>query len=199
MFGDAQEAPQSETTAFRPRSPYGVAKLYAYWMTVNFRNTKGLFACNGILFNHESPLRGLEFVTRKITHGLAAIALGDRECVELGNLDSSRDWGFAADYVEGMWRMLQCERPGDYVLATGRSHSVRAFCDTAASYFGLDLAWRAAAPRRGLLTGNPAVPLSGSTRTSTGPKSWFRLLGMLRKPGGNLAGSRRPVLRTSCK
>jgi GDPmannose 4,6-dehydratase len=141
MFGDALEAPQSETTPFRPRSPYGVAKLYAYWMTVNFRNTEGLFACNGILFNHESPLRGLEFVTRKITHGLATIALGGRECVELGNLDSSRDWGFAADYVEGMWRMLQGESPGDYVLATGRSHSVRAFCDAAASSFGLDLAW----------------------------------------------------------
>jgi GDPmannose 4,6-dehydratase len=142
MFGDASESPQSETTAFRPRNPYGVAKLYAYWMTVNSRNVDGMFACNGILFNHESPLRGLEFVTRKITHGLAAIALGNRDCIELGNLDASRDWGYAADYVEGMWRMLQTEKPADYVIATGRSHSVRDFCQVAAETIGLDLAWQ---------------------------------------------------------
>ena len=142
MFGDTNETPQSETAAFCPRSPYGVAKLYAHWMTVNFRNIDGLFACSGILFNHESPLRGLEFVTRKITHGLAAIALGNRDCIELGNLDASRDWGFAADYVEGMWRMLQGEKPGDYVLATGRSHSVRDFCQAAAKAVDLDLIWR---------------------------------------------------------
>jgi GDPmannose 4,6-dehydratase len=141
MFGDTDETPQSETTAFCPRSPYGVAKLYAHWMTVNFRNVDGLFACSGILFNHESPLRGLEFVTRKITHGLAAIALGNHDCIELGNLDASRDWGFAADYVEGMWRMLQSEKPGDFVLATGRSHSVRDFCQVAAKSVDLDLVW----------------------------------------------------------
>ncbi|MFO1109722.1 MAG: GDP-mannose 4,6-dehydratase [Bradyrhizobium sp.] len=144
MFGDASESPQSETTAFRPRNPYGVAKLYAYWMTVNFRNVDGMFACSGILFNHESPLRGLEFVTRKITHGLAAIALGQRDCIELGNLDASRDWGYAADYVDGMWRMLQSAKPSDYVLATGRSHSVRDFCQIAAEAVGLDLAWQGA-------------------------------------------------------
>jgi len=142
MFGDTDETPQSETTAFCPRSPYGVAKLYAHWMTVNFRNVDGLFACSGILFNHESPLRGLEFVTRKITHGLAAIALGNHDCIELGNLDASRDWGFAADYVEGMWRMLQGDKPGDYVLATGRSHSVRDFCQAAAEAVDFDLVWQ---------------------------------------------------------
>lgn len=144
MFGDTGDTPQSETTSFCPRSPYGVAKLYAHWMTINFRNIDGLFACSGISFNHESPLRGLEFVTRKITHGLAAIALGKRDHIELGDLDASRDWGFAADYVEGMWRMLQNEKPGDYVLATGQSRSVRAFCHAAAKAVGLDLAWQGA-------------------------------------------------------
>jgi GDPmannose 4,6-dehydratase len=144
MFGDTDESPQSETTSFCPRSPYGVAKLYAHWMTVNFRNIDGLFACSGILFNHESPLRGLEVVTRKITHGLAAIALGKQDYIELGNLDATRDWGFAADYVEGMWRMLQGEEPGDYVLATGQSRSVRAFCHAAAQAVGLDLVWQGA-------------------------------------------------------
>ena len=142
MFGDADETPQSETSAFHPRSPYGAAKLYAHWITVNFRKADGLFACSGILFNHESPLRGLEFVTRKITHGLAAIALGQRDYLELGNLDARRDWGFAADYVEGMWKMLQGKEPDDYVLATGRSHSVRDFCEAAAKAVGLDVVWR---------------------------------------------------------
>jgi GDPmannose 4,6-dehydratase len=144
MFGDSNETPQSETSAFCPRSPYGVAKLYAHWMTVNFRNTDGLFACSGILFNHESPLRGLEFVTRKITHGLAAIALGQQDCIELGNLDARRDWGAAADYVEGMWKMLQGKKPADYVLATGRSHSVRDFCEAAARAIDLELVWQGA-------------------------------------------------------
>jgi GDPmannose 4,6-dehydratase len=142
MFGDAAGAPQSETTPFRPRSPYGAAKLYAHWITVNFRNADGLFACSGILFNHESPLRGLEFVTRKVTHGLAAVALGRRTHIELGNLDASRDWGFAGDYVEGMWRMLQGDKPDDYVLATGQSNTVRSFCNVAARAVGLDLEWR---------------------------------------------------------
>jgi GDPmannose 4,6-dehydratase len=142
MFGDATEAPQSESTPFRPRSPYGVAKLYAHWITVNFRNADGLFACSGILFNHESPLRGLEFVTRKISHGLAAIARRRLDCVELGNLDARRDWGYAAEYVEGMWMMLQRDTPGDYVLATGHSCSVREFCEAAAQAVGLDLEWR---------------------------------------------------------
>jgi GDPmannose 4,6-dehydratase len=142
MFGNATEAPQSEQTPFRPRSPYGVAKLYAHWITVNFRNADGLFACSGILFNHESPLRGLEFVTRKISHGLAAIARGRLDCLELGNLDARRDWGFAAEYVEGMWQMLQRDVPGDYVLATGHSCSVREFCETTAQAVGINLEWR---------------------------------------------------------
>jgi GDPmannose 4,6-dehydratase len=142
MFGNTLETPQCEATPFCPRSPYGAAKLYAHWITVNFRNTDGLFACSGILFNHESPLRGPQFVTRKITLGLAAVALGNSDCIELGNLDASRDWGFAADYVEGMWRMMQAEKPADYVLATGRSHSVRAFCEAAATSIGINLTWQ---------------------------------------------------------
>jgi GDPmannose 4,6-dehydratase len=142
MFGDTNASPQSETTSYCPRSPYGVAKLYAHWMTLNARNLDGLFSCSGIQFNHESPLRGPEFVTRKITQGFAAIAAGQQDYMELGNLDASRDWGFAADYVEAMWRMLQTEKPGDFVLATGISHSVRDFCQAAAVAVGLDLVWR---------------------------------------------------------
>ncbi|QOZ52001.1 GDP-mannose 4,6-dehydratase [Bradyrhizobium sp. CCBAU 53338] len=141
MFGDAPAAPQSEGTPFRPRSPYGAAKLYAHWMTVNARNAGGLFACSGIVFNHESPLRGLEFVTRKITHGFARIAVGRGDGIELGNLDATRDWGSAPDYVEAMWRMLHAKRPDDYVLATGQSHSVRSFCKAAAQAAGFDLTW----------------------------------------------------------
>lgn len=144
MFGKVQEVPQKETTPFYPRSPYGVAKLYAHWMTVNYREGYGMFACNGILFNHESPLRGIEFVTRKITHGLAEVAAGLISHIELGNLEASRDWGFAGDYVEGMWRMLQVDTPQDFVLATGRTHSVRHFCELACKAIGLGLEWRGA-------------------------------------------------------
>ena len=142
MFGKAATAPQDESTPFYPRSPYGVAKLFAHWTTVNFREAHGLHASSGILFNHESPLRGSEFVTRKITRGLARIRLGRQECLEIGNLDAQRDWGFAGDYVEGMWRMLQQEMPGDYVLATGRPKSVRDFIDGAARCSGLRLEWK---------------------------------------------------------
>ena len=127
MFGLVQAVPQNEKTPFYPRSPYGVAKLYAHWMTVNHRESHGLFATSGILFNHESPLRGLEFVTRKITDGVARIALGRTEPLELGNLNAQRDWGFAKEYVEGMWRMLQAEQPDSFVLATGRTVEVREF------------------------------------------------------------------------
>ena len=127
MFGKVQEIPQTEQTPFYPRSPYGVAKLYAHWMTINYRESYGIFGTSGILFNHESPLRGLEFVTRKITDGIAKIRLGKREAIELGNLDAKRDWGYAKDYVEGMWRMLQAATPDTYVLATGRTQSVRDF------------------------------------------------------------------------
>ncbi|CAH1660619.1 GDP-mannose 4,6-dehydratase [Hyphomicrobiales bacterium] len=144
MFGKVQETPQREITPFYPRSPYAVAKLYAHWMTVNYRESYGLHATSGILFNHESPLRGREFVTRKITHGLARISAGEIERIELGNLDSQRDWGFAGDYVDGMWRMLQQDEALDYVLATGRTTSVRAFVEMAAKAAGFNLAWRGA-------------------------------------------------------
>jgi len=138
MFGKVVETPQRETTPFYPRSPYGVAKVYGHWITVNYRESYGMHASSGILFNHESPRRGLEFVTRKISHGVARIALGlDRE-LRLGNLDAQRDWGYAGDYVRAMWLMLQQDQPGDYVVATGQTHSVRRFCELAFAYAGLD-------------------------------------------------------------
>lgn len=138
MFGKAQELTQSETTPFYPRSPYGAAKLYAHWMTVNYRESFGMYACNGILFNHESPLRGIEFVTRKITDAVSRIKHGAQRELRLGNIEAKRDWGFAGDYVEAIWMMLQQEKPDDYVIATGRTTSVRDFCDIAFSYVGLD-------------------------------------------------------------
>src|SRR5881392_315586 len=128
LYGKAQEIPQTERTPFYPRSPYGVAKLYAYWITVNYREAYGIHASNGILFNHESPIRGETFVTRKITMAAARIREGLQDKLYLGNLDAKRDWGFAADYVEGMWKIVQCKEPDDFVLATGESHSVREFC-----------------------------------------------------------------------
>ena len=139
MFGEVQEIPQRESTPFYPRSPYGVAKLFAHWSTVNYRESYNLFASSGILFNHESPLRGLEFVTRKITDGIAKIKLGKLDTLELGNLDAKRDWGFAKDYVEGMWRMLQADRPDTYVLATGRTETVRDFLFMACKAAGIDV------------------------------------------------------------
>ncbi|MDE2771660.1 MAG: GDP-mannose 4,6-dehydratase [Bacteroidota bacterium] len=141
LFGNAPESPQSEKTPFRPRSPYGAAKLYAYWITVNYREAYGLYACNGILFNHESPLRGETFVTRKITRAAARIKLGIDQKLYLGNLDAKRDWGHARDFVEGMWSMLQQEEPRDYVLATGRATSVRDLCSLAFNKAGLPLEW----------------------------------------------------------
>src|SRR5437763_3168923 len=138
MFGKAQETPQRETTPFYPRSPYGVAKVYGHWITVNYRESYGLYAVSGILFNHESPRRGLEFVTRKVTHGVARIVKGRAQDLHLGNLDARRDWGFAGDYVDGMWRMLQPARPADYVIGTGEMHSVRELCELAFSHVGLE-------------------------------------------------------------
>lgn len=138
LYGKVQEIPQSETTPFYPRSPYGVAKLYAYWITVNYRESYGLFACNGILFNHESERRGATFVTRKITHAAAAIKLGLQDKLFLGNLDAKRDWGHAKDYVRAMWMMLQQDEPDDYVIATGETHSVRELLDEAFGHLGLD-------------------------------------------------------------
>ncbi|MBB4285406.1 GDP-mannose 4,6-dehydratase [Roseospira goensis] len=142
LFGAAQEVPQRETTPFAPRSPYGAAKLYAYWITVNYREAYGLHASNGILFNHESPIRGETFVTRKITRAVAAITLGLQARLYLGNLDARRDWGHARDYVEGMWRIVQQDTPDDYVLATGESHTVRAFVDLAFRHVDRPLVWR---------------------------------------------------------
>jgi len=138
MYGLVHEVPQTETTPFHPRSPYGVAKVYGYFITLNYRESYGMHASNGILFNHESPRRGLEFVTRKITDQVAKIKLGRASELRLGNLDAKRDWGFAGDYVEGMWRILQADEPDDYVLATGETHTVREFCEIAFSHVGLD-------------------------------------------------------------
>ena len=141
MYGLVQEVPQRETTPFYPRSPYAVAKLYAHWITVNYREAYGIFACNGILFNHESPVRGETFVTRKITRGLARIKLGLQDCLYLGNLDARRDWGHARDYVEMQWLMLQQPLPDDYVIATGVQHSVRDFVNAAAGELGMRIEW----------------------------------------------------------
>lgn len=144
MFGKVQAIPQIESTPFYPRSPYGVAKLYAHWMTVNYRESYDIFASSGILFNHESPLRGREFVTRKITDSFAKIKLGQLEVLELGNLDAKRDWGYAKDYVEGMWRILQAKKPDTFVLATNRTETIRDFATMAAKAAGFELIWSGA-------------------------------------------------------
>ena len=138
MFGKVREVPQTETTPFHPRSPYGVAKVYAHWITVNYRESYGLHASSGILFNHESPRRGLEFLPRKISHGVAQIAFGQADELRLGNLESKRDWGYAGDYVDAMWRMLQLDEPDDFVICTGETRTVREFCEKAFSRAGLD-------------------------------------------------------------
>ena len=142
LYGKVQAVPQDETTPFYPRSPYGVAKLYAYWIVANYREAYGLHASNGVLFNHESPRRGETFVTRKITRAVAAISLGRQDCLWLGNLDAERDWGHARDFADGMWRILQQPEPGDYVLATGETHSVRRFAELAFAEAGIALEWR---------------------------------------------------------
>jgi GDPmannose 4,6-dehydratase len=142
LYGKVQESPQTETTPFYPRSPYGVAKLYGYWITVNYREAYGFFACNGILFNHESPIRGETFVTRKVTRGLARIKTGLQEKLHVGNLDARRDWGHAKDFVRMMWRILQQPQPEDYVIATGRQHSVRELIEVAAGQLGMRIEWK---------------------------------------------------------
>jgi GDPmannose 4,6-dehydratase len=141
LFGKAQQVPQNEKTPFYPRSPYGVAKLYGYWIIINYREAYNIFACNGILFNHESPRRGETFVTRKITRAAAKIKLGMEEKLSLGNLNAKRDWGYAPEYVDGMWRMLQLPAPDDFVLATGETHTVREFVDLAFKELDMELAW----------------------------------------------------------
>ena len=141
LYGLVQEIPQTETTPFYPRSPYGIAKLYGYWIVKNYREAYGMYACSGILFNHESPKRGETFVTRKITQGLSRISVGLQDCLYLGNLDAKRDWGHSKDYVEAMWMMLQQDEPDDFVIATGIQYSVREFIEEAAPYFGIELEW----------------------------------------------------------
>ena len=158
MFGLAQEVPQNETTPFYPRSPYGVAKAYAHWMTVNYRESYDIFGVSGILFNHESPLRGLEFVTRKITDGLARVKLGKQNHIELGNLDAERDWGYADDYVEGMWRMMQTDKPDTYVLASGRTKKIRDFVEMTCNELNIDIVWQG--------TGVDEVAIDNKTGTS---------------------------------
>ena len=142
LYGKVQEIPQKETTPFYPRSPYGVAKIYGFWIVKNYREAFNLFACNGILFNHESERRGKTFVTRKITVGLSEIASGKRSVIKLGNLNAKRDWGYAKDYIEAMWLMLQQEKPEDFVIATGRTHTIREFAEKAAKHVGFDLIWQ---------------------------------------------------------
>jgi len=165
LFGKVQATPQRESTPFYPRSPYGVAKMYAYWITVNYREAYGLYACNGILFNHESPRRGETFVTRKITRGLARIKLGLEDTIWLGNLEAKRDWGHARDYVEMMWLMLQQKNPADFVIATGRQHSVREFVEAAARELGMPLVWKGKGPNeRGV------NPRTGKTFVALDPR-----------------------------
>jgi GDPmannose 4,6-dehydratase len=178
MFGKVQEVPQTERTPFWPRSPYAVAKVYAYWATVNYRESYGMFACNGILFNHESPRRGETFVTRKITRAVAAIKKGLQEALYLGNMDAKRDWGYAPEYVEGMWRMLQHDQPDDYVLATNETHTVREFVQEAFAHVGLDwekyVKYDARYERPAevdLLIGNPAL---AKERLGWEPKTRFK-------------------------
>ena len=160
LYGLVQETPQTEQTPFYPRSPYAVAKLYAHWITVNYREAYGIFACNGILFNHESPIRGETFVTRKVTRGLARILLGSQEALYLGNLDALRDWGHARDYVEMMWLMLQQDEPEDFLVATGQQHSVRQFVERAADELGLKIEWQGSGREEvGILADCPEGPL----------------------------------------
>ena len=167
LFGKVQETPQKETTPFYPRSHYGVAKLYAYWITVNYREAYGIYACNGILFNHESPIRGETFVTRKITRALARIKLGLQDCLYLGNLDAKRDWGHARDFVEAMWLMLQQETPEDFVIATGKQYSVRDFVNAVAGELDLKLEWKGTGVAEHALDG------AGKTRVAIDP-GYFR-------------------------
>ena len=163
LYGLVQETPQKETTPFYPRSPYGVAKLYGYWIVKNYRESYGMYACSGILFNHESPRRGETFVTRKITQALSKISVGLQDCLYLGNLDAKRDWGHAKDFVEAMWLMLQQDEPEDFVIATGKQYSVKDFVEAAAPYFGMQIAWRGEGLEEigyNIFTGNVVIKVS---------------------------------------
>ena len=198
LFGDAPP-PQDESTPFRPRSPYAAAKLYAYWITVNYREAYGIHASNGILFNHEGPTRGETFVTRKITRAVAAIEAGKQEMIYLGNLDVRRDWGDARDYVDGMWRIVQQERPDDYVLATGEWHSVREFVERAFRHIGVTIAWKGNGIDETGSTPRPESCASPSTAViSVPPKS--TPCGEIRpRPTRRSAGGTRSASSSSCK
>ena len=203
MFGKVREVPQTELTPFYPRSPYGVSKVFAHYITVNYRESYDLFAVSGILFNHESPRRGLEFVTRKVTDGVARIKLGLADTLSLGNLDAQRDWGFAGDYVRAMWLMLQQERPDDYVIATGVSHSVRELVEIAFAHAGLD--WQQARQAR-----SGAPPAGGSRspdrrRAKARAQLGWTAVGRLHRPRqddgrrGSRARRGRPARSTACR
>ena len=199
MFGRVQAMPQDESTAFYPRSPYGVAKLYGHWMTVNYRESYGIFGASGILFNHESPLRGREFVTRKVTDAVARIARGRLDALELGNLEASRDWGFAEEYVDGMWRMLQHAEPETFVLATGQMQSVRRFVELAFAATGTSIEWRGSGVDE---TG--VDPRNGTTRVRINPAFYRpaevdRLLGNAAKAKAALGWSAVTPLEAICK
>jgi GDPmannose 4,6-dehydratase len=168
LYGKVQETPQTETTPFYPRSPYAAAKLYAFWVCVNYREAYGIYACNGILFNHESPIRGETFVTRKITRALARISLGLQDCLYLGNLDARRDWGHAKDYVKMQWLMLQQEQPEDFVIATGRQHSVRDFVNIAARTLGMEIEWKGTGINEKAIFAGTRHPASDTRHPSPG-------------------------------
>ncbi len=199
MFGEVQQIPQTEVTPFYPRSPYGVAKLYAHWMTINYRESYGIFGTSGILFNHESPLRGKEFVTRKITDAAARISLGKQDCLQLGNLDAKRDWGFAKEYVEGMWRMLQVDTPDTFVLATNRTETVRDFVSLAFKAVDIQLDWQGSAEgERGIDSG------TGKTLVEVNPR-FYRpaevelLIGNPEKAKAALGWEPKTTLEELCK
>ena len=208
LFGLVQEVPQTEKTPFYPRSPYACAKLYAYWITVNYREAYGMYACNGILFNHESPIRGETFVTRKITRAMSRMVLGLQDCLFLGNMDAKRDWGHAKDYVEMQWLMLQQEQADDFVIATGRQFSVRDFVNAAAAELGVSLSWQgqgvdetgtvaAVDVNRGWnVTSSPAMSLCVLIPVISAPPKWKPCWGIRPRPRKSWAGNRRPPLKT---
>src|SRR5476651_822346 len=199
MFGKVQQVPQTEATDFYPRSPYGVAKLYAHWMTINYRESYGIFGSSGILFNHESPLRGKEFVTRKITDAVARISLGLQDRLELGNMDAKRDWGYAKEYVEGMWRMLQADEPDTYVLATNRTETVRDFVTMAFKAVGISVEWKGSGERETGLCGSTGKVLVRINPKFYRPAEVNLLIGNPAKAKSVLGWEPKTTLEQLCK